>query len=356
MMASGGLHARRRAFTLIEVLVVVAIIGLLVAVLLPSLAGARDQARRTRCLANLSQLGRGFLTYSTENADYLCSGQAHSKPRYNYPAAVTNIEQTDLDKVGWIADLQKINVRAGELRCPSNVAAITENLRIDEYYEPAKNMTKEKMQRFLDEGVYTNYTQSWYMAFTEALPFDQVSYWDVHRVFPPSGSRACVRGPLRTSVLSSANPSRVPLLGDARADSNETFDGWPADYPIPRGTYCSESLTDGPRMWILSESPPKLVELSGAKSRFGVQDFTDFGTAHGKRGILMAEREHQFTQGNLLFADGHAETLLDKWDTMSLGNPAQRPDGRLDVLDLQHKVFDGLISLGRRSANPERPE
>jgi prepilin-type N-terminal cleavage/methylation domain-containing protein/prepilin-type processing-associated H-X9-DG protein len=46
----------RRAFTLIEVLVVVAIIALLVAILMPSLSRARESARRLTCTSNLHQL------------------------------------------------------------------------------------------------------------------------------------------------------------------------------------------------------------------------------------------------------------------------------------------------------------
>ena len=48
------------AFTLIEVLVVVAIIALLAAVLLPALQRARAQAKNTACKSNLHDLGTAF--------------------------------------------------------------------------------------------------------------------------------------------------------------------------------------------------------------------------------------------------------------------------------------------------------
>jgi len=58
---------RPRGFTLIELLVVVAIIALLIALLLPSLAKAKNVAKRTVCLAHLKQIGTAFFTYGGYN-------------------------------------------------------------------------------------------------------------------------------------------------------------------------------------------------------------------------------------------------------------------------------------------------
>lgn len=61
------MKTRVNAFTLIELLVVVAIIALLISILLPSLAGAREQAKRAKCLANISAIGKGMQTYAAED-------------------------------------------------------------------------------------------------------------------------------------------------------------------------------------------------------------------------------------------------------------------------------------------------
>src|SRR6266496_2892334 len=58
---------KRRAFTLVELLVVIGIIAILVAILLPVLRGARESARSVQCLAQLRQVGQMLYIYATQN-------------------------------------------------------------------------------------------------------------------------------------------------------------------------------------------------------------------------------------------------------------------------------------------------
>jgi prepilin-type processing-associated H-X9-DG protein len=61
---------KARAFTIIELLVVAAVIALLLAMLLPSLSLARDKARTTACLANLKQISHAINFYAVDNDGY----------------------------------------------------------------------------------------------------------------------------------------------------------------------------------------------------------------------------------------------------------------------------------------------
>jgi len=60
-----------RGFTVVELLVVVFIITLLIGMLMPALASAREAARRAICASNLRQIGLAVLQYRNDNSDWL---------------------------------------------------------------------------------------------------------------------------------------------------------------------------------------------------------------------------------------------------------------------------------------------
>src|SRR5262245_6726482 len=103
-------YGHRDAFTLVEMLTVIAIIGILVALLLPALGVARDAARQTSCVSNLRQFGLGMQTRSvTARNEAFCSGAFD----WLKDGAVT-----DMSGVG---DLVKPGSAVGKMRRAANV-------------------------------------------------------------------------------------------------------------------------------------------------------------------------------------------------------------------------------------------
>lgn len=79
---------KRSAFTLVELLVVIGIIGVLIAILLPALGKARKQAVKTNCLSNLRELGTAFRLYSTTFNDVIPIGYLqNSEKQFSYFAS-----------------------------------------------------------------------------------------------------------------------------------------------------------------------------------------------------------------------------------------------------------------------------
>ena len=76
--------AQRRAFTLVELLVVIGIIAVLIGILLPTLAGARTRAATIRCAGNLREIGNAWQMYASAHAGRIVPGRM---PRYNGPSS-----------------------------------------------------------------------------------------------------------------------------------------------------------------------------------------------------------------------------------------------------------------------------
>jgi prepilin-type N-terminal cleavage/methylation domain-containing protein/prepilin-type processing-associated H-X9-DG protein len=69
-------NSPRRAFTLVELLVVIGIIAVLIGILMPALSRARRQANTTACLANLRSMNQALSIYFAQNRGHL--------PYYNW--------------------------------------------------------------------------------------------------------------------------------------------------------------------------------------------------------------------------------------------------------------------------------
>ena len=79
---------RPNGFTLAELLVVIGIIAILVAILLPALARARDSAQRIKCMSNLRQIGIAAIGYANEHKGQ-CPGANMLAFKYNFEEVST---------------------------------------------------------------------------------------------------------------------------------------------------------------------------------------------------------------------------------------------------------------------------
>src|SRR5689334_1691852 len=75
--------SRRTAFTLVELLVVIGIIALLIAILMPALSKARDQANMIKCMSNMRQIGQAYLMHASEHRNHVPTAGLIHDPSYN---------------------------------------------------------------------------------------------------------------------------------------------------------------------------------------------------------------------------------------------------------------------------------
>ena len=82
-------YQRKQAFTLIEILVVIAVMAILAAILFPVFSRAREAGRRTGCASNLHQIGLAVTQYKNDNGNsmpfwnYTATGYTHSDSASN---------------------------------------------------------------------------------------------------------------------------------------------------------------------------------------------------------------------------------------------------------------------------------
>lgn len=125
----------KACFTLIELLITIAILAILVALLLPALRQARESARSIACVNNIRQLANAWIGYASTNNDSLCptyvkEGSAVAQRPYTVTLS------KDLGLSGWsLSWNQHSEVPAGKAsnaariyQCPSSVLVLPEKI------------------------------------------------------------------------------------------------------------------------------------------------------------------------------------------------------------------------------------
>ena len=113
--------APRAGFTLVELLVVIGIIAVLLAILLPTLGRAREQAHRTTCLANLRSLGQAMYLYAGTHRDRLPN---------------SNLNNTWDATLGGraLCELAGTYAMPGVFHCPSDIDPVPTEINNTDYF------------------------------------------------------------------------------------------------------------------------------------------------------------------------------------------------------------------------------
>ena len=117
--------SHQRCFTVVELLVSIAILSLLVALILPAVQGTRERARTIACKSNLSQLGKAAHSFHATNNRFPCIG--------NWVA-----EEFD----GYIDNTESVNAHwPAVFACPSDNLSVSDRSFSTSYW---KNMGNQK--------------------------------------------------------------------------------------------------------------------------------------------------------------------------------------------------------------------
>ncbi len=332
----------RRAFTLVEMLVVIAVIGVLVALLLPAINVARELARQTSCTNNLRQFGVGMMAHAHNSKETLCSG------------AFDWLRDGAVTEESWVGDLVHEGIPVGKMLCPTNPArgAVVYNdlLNVNASsfgantcvkllgsqpktnpdgtltYNPCRwiansgsgfaNGPSPARRDYIEQKVRkafynTNYTASWFLV-RGGLRLNSFGNLGAANASCGKGvdSRNSTQGPLRLGDISSSQTpgSIIPLLADggtAAATLSDTVGD------LDSGSLLVESMTRGPVLMASGGNGAALASPTFSEPNAGasvwwsvytkqvLQDYRNFGVPHRDA-------------ANILFADGSVRTIKDQ--------------------------------------------
>lgn len=364
--------ADRCAFTLVELLVVIAVIGVLVTMLVPAVNLARESSRKAACQSNLRQFGLGMQVYADQRNGLYCSG------------AFDWLRDGSVTDIGWVADLVNQGIPVGQMLCPSNSGQVSETFNdlltapptadacvnrlgqapktlpdgtqevppcrriIEESIEPNSDARRLLVQtEIMNKDYNTNYTASWLLV--RQRPLLDASGNVVSRQPGCSNSllsRSATAGPMSQQVLDSSKvtASSVPFLGCGTTTGSLAQDL--GDYTL--GTFLTKAFTVGPLL-ISTGQKPAFSQGTGRNGPDGWWAVWTKQTLQDYRGFAPVHR----SVCNILMADGSVRSFQDINDDGDLdngfrgGGSGQTTVDPTAVLELPvEEVFSGAALRG----------
>lgn len=187
----------KKGFTLIELLVVISIIAILMAIMMPALTMARNQAKRTVCTSNMHQWAVACQSYCIDNKDQFPARFSPNDGKRNHNALIyyyvkqgsyTRINLLDIFVIPYLGDSKSAD-------CPSNPNQV---LSWDEQKEATKSASAQTVSG--DYGLYVGYDKNLgYIAWGPGPDFN----------LNPTASRDAFVPPFKSSI----SPSTMAITG-----------------------------------------------------------------------------------------------------------------------------------------------